>query len=231
MDYDAYKKKARWFWFFALSVIWMWWIICMANNAYDKAAAQTATKTGFSHFWSSGGGIMNSDADNARMGIIMGGVFGLVLVFIVAHIIAGVQVSMKQDADQKNQEVQNQREQREFQQQMQNMDEQSNQQDKLSKFAQSKQELIMRLGSIDQFVRVLETETDANSRTMALQDAHSQMTKLTASLASEQISREAFDDPVVREHALETSKDLARIGLANDRLNRDLQRMFKLNGE
>jgi hypothetical protein len=92
MDYDAYKKKVRWFWFFALSVIWMWWIISMANNAYDKAAAQTATKTGFSHFWSSGGGIMNSDADNARMGIIMGGVFGLVLVFIVAHIIAGVQV-------------------------------------------------------------------------------------------------------------------------------------------
>ena len=227
--YDAYKKKARWIWFFALSVIWMGWIISMANNAYDKAAAETATKTGFSHFWSSGAGVLNSDADNARMGVIMGGVFGLVLVFIVAHIIAGVQVSMKQDAAQKNQEAQNQREQREFQQQMQNMDEQSNQQDKLSKFAQSKQELIMRLGSIDQFVRVLETETDANSRTMALQDAHSQMTKLTASLASEQISRDAFDDPVVREHALETSNDLARIGLANDRLNRDLIRMFKLN--
>jgi hypothetical protein len=88
----------------------------------------------------------------------------------------------------------------------------------------------MRLGSIDQFIRVLETETDANSRTMALHDAHSQMTKLTASLASEQISREAFDDPVVREYALETSKDLAQIGLVNDRLNRDLTRMFKLNG-
>jgi len=138
---------------------------------------------------------------------------------------------MKQDAAQKNQEAQNQREQREFQQQMQDMDEQSSQQDKLSKFAQSKQELIMRLGSIDQFIRVLETETDGNNRTMALQDAHSQMTKLTASLASEQISREAFDDAVVREHAWETSKDLERIGLSNDRLNRDLIRMFKLSAE
>jgi len=229
MDYDDYKKKARWIWFFVLSVPWMMFMISEGNDAYNKAAAETATKTGFSHFWSSGAGVFNSDADNARMSYIIGGVFGLIGVFFVAHIIAGVQVSMKQDAARKKQEAQNQREQHEFQQQMQDMDEQSNQQDKLSKFAQSKQELIMRLGSIDQFVRVLETETDANSRTMALQDAHSQMTKLTASLASEQISRDAFDDPVIREHALETSKDLARIGLANDRLNRDLIRMFKLN--
>jgi mannitol-specific phosphotransferase system IIBC component len=230
MDYDDYKKKARWIWFFVLSVPWMMFMISEGNDAYTKAAAETAGKTGFSHFWSNGAGVFNSDADNARMSYIMGGVFGLIGVFFVAHIIAGVQVSMKQDAAKKNQEAQNQREQSEFQKQMQDMDEQSNQQDKLSKFAQSKQELIMRLGSIDQFVRVLETETDANSRTMALQDAHSQMTKLTASLASEQISREAFDDPVVREHAWETSKDLALIGLANDRLNRDLTRMFKLNG-
>ena len=231
MDYDEYKKKARWGWFIVLGIIWMWWMIGMANDAYDKAAAETATKTGLAHWWSSGGGIMNSDADNARMGYIMGGVFGLIGVFFVAHIIAGVQVSMKEDTAKRKREAQSQREQREFQQQMQDMDEQSSQQDKLSKFAQSKQELIMRLGSIDQFIRVLETETDANNRTMALQDAHSQMTKLTASLASEQISREAFDDPVVREHAWETSKDLERIGLSNDRLNRDLIRMFKLNGD
>lgn len=231
MDYDDYKKKVRWFWFFALSVIWMWWIIGKSSDAYDKAAAETATKTGLAHWWSSGAGVLNSDADNARMSYIMGGVFGLVGVFFVAHIIAGVQVSMKEDTAKKKREAQSQREQREFQQQMEDMDEQSSQQDKLSKFAQSKQELIMRLGSIDQFIRVLETETDANTRTMALQDGHSQMTKLTASLASEQISREAFDDPVVREHAWETSKDLERIGLSNDRLNRDLIRMFKLSAE
>ncbi len=231
MDYDAYKKKARWLWFFVLSVPWMMLMISAGNDAYNKVAAETAAKTGLAHLWSSGAGVLNSDADNARMSYIMGGVFGLIGVFIVAHIIAGIQVSMKEDAAKKKLEAQNQREQQEFQQQMQDMDEQSNQQDKLSKFAQSKQELIMRLGSIDQFVRVLETETDANSRTMALQDAHAQMTKLTASLASEQISREAFDDPVVREHAWETSKDLARIGLSNDRLNRDLMRMFKLGSK
>ena len=230
MDYDDYKKKARWGWFFALSVIWMWWIMGQASDAYNKAAAETATKTGFGHWWSSGAGIFNSDADNAHSNVIFGGLFGLIGVFIVAHIIAGIQVSMKQDTTRKNHEAQNQRKQREFQKQIEDMGEQSNREDKLLNFAQSKQELIMRLGSIDQFIRVLETETDANSRTMALQDAHSQMTKLTASLASEQISREAFDDPIVREHALETSKDLARIGLANDRLNRDLIRMFKLNG-
>ena len=231
MDYDDYKKRARWIWFFVLSVPWMMFMIGAGNDAYNKAAAETAAKTGLAKWWSSGAGILNSDADNARMSYIIGGVFGLIGVFFVAHIIAGVQVSMKEDAAKRKREAQSQREQREFQQQMQEMDEQSSQQDKLSKFAQSKQELIMRLGSIDQFIRVLETETDANSRTMALQDAHSQMTKLTASLASEQISREAFDDAVVREHAWETSKDLERIGLSNDRLNRDLVRIFKLNAE
>lgn len=230
MDDDDYKKRARWIWFFVLSVPWMMFMIGAGNDAYNKAAAEMATKTGIGGWWARGAGIFNSDADNARMSYITGGIFGLAGVFFVAHIIAGVQLSMKEDAAKRKREAQNQREQREFQQQMQDLDEQSSQQDKLSKFAQSKQELIMRLGSIDQFIRVLETETDANSRTMALQDAHSQMTKLTASLASEQISREAFDDPVVREHAWETSKDLSRIGLSNDRLNRDLMRMFKLNG-
>ena len=85
----------------------------------------------------------------------------------------------------------------------------------------------MRLGNIDQFVRALEGERDNSNRIMALQDAHSQMTKLAANLASGEISREALDDFEIRERASETSKDLARIGLSNDRLNRDLVRIFQ----
>ncbi len=54
------------------------------------------------------------------------------------------------------------------------------------------------------------------------------MTTLAAKLSSGQISREAVDDDDVREQAAETSHDLNRLGLANDRLNRDIVRMFKL---
>ena len=56
-----------------------------------------------------------------------------------------------------------------------------------------------------------------------------QVVRLAASLASGEISPEAIDDENVRQHAAETSGDLARIGLADDRLNRDLIRMFKLS--
>ncbi len=87
----------------------------------------------------------------------------------------------------------------------------------------------MRLGSIDQFIRVVAVETDLSKRTVALQAAHSEMTTLAAKLASGQITREALDAPEIREHASETSKDLVRLGLSEDRLNRDIIRMFKLS--
>ena len=117
---------------------------------------------------------------------------------------------------------------RDFDEKMQTMEAEHTAQSNLSKLAQSKQELIVRLGSIDQYIRVLGIETDLSKRTVALQAAHSEMTTLTAKLASGQISREAADDDDVRQQAAETSHDLARIGLADDRLNRDLFRIFKL---
>jgi len=64
---------------------------------------------------------------------------------------------------------------------------------------------------------------------MALQDAHSAIMALSARLASGEISRDALDDHEIRELAWETCNDLARLGLSEDRLNRDIIRMFKLN--
>jgi hypothetical protein len=229
---DDEVKKPRIFWFVVIGGLWMVWIVGLANDAYDKAAAELAANQSSGHVYS---GVVNwwhsNDPDQARIEIIWRGILALIFVFIVAHYIAKAQAAFMQDVAARKRAAQGRREQREFANQIKDMDQASQQQASLSKLAQSKKELIVRLGNIDQFVRALEGERDSSSRTMALQDAHSQMTKLAANLASGEISRDALDDPEIREHALETSTDLTRIGLHHDRLNRDLVRIFKLNAE
>jgi hypothetical protein len=198
----------------------MLWIIQKANEARAHKAAEVATyRIQFGH---------GSDATAAHDWVIVGGVLALYVVFFIAHFFAVLHVAIQKSIGEKHQHLQNKREQRAFEGKMQDMDRDNAKQDALSKAAQSKQELIIRLGSVDQYIRVLAIETDVSKRTVALQAAHSEMTTLAAKLASGQISREAVDAPEVREHASETSKDLARLGLTEDRLNRDIIRMFKL---
>jgi hypothetical protein len=150
------------------------------------------------------------------------------LIGFIAHYVALIQVKIREQNNEKRQQLKIEREQLAFEGKMDAMERENQKQDALSKAAQSKQELIIRLGSIDQYVRVLSIEMDVSKRTVALQAAHSEMTTLAAKLASGQISREAVAAPDVREHASETSNDLARLGLTEDRLNRDIKRMFKL---
>jgi hypothetical protein len=92
-------------------------------------------------------------------------------------------------------------------------------------------EVISLLGSIDGYIRVLDGQPGQDDRTMMLQKAQFIMVKLVAKSASGEISRDTLDNSHVRELAAETSKDLARLGLADDRLNRDLVRMFKLKSK
>lgn len=219
-DCEDDVKRPRVFWFLFFSCLWMAWIIGKANNAYAEKAAEVATQNAFMRWWN------NHDAGAAWVGMFILGLMGLLLVFVVAHVVALVHAAVAP----RLQEYQNRRHQLAFENKMQLMDHHNEQQAQLSRAAQSKQELIMRLGSIDQFVRVLGVEADAARRTIALQAAHGELTTLAAKLASGQIHREALDAPDVREHASETSNDLNRLGLSDDRLNRDIIRMFKLNG-
>lgn len=231
-DCDDEVKKPRIFWFLVLGCIWMYWIIQKGNEAYDKAATELAANQSSGHVYS---GVVNwwhsNDPDQARVQVIWHGILALILVFIVAHYIAKAQASFMQDAAKRKRESQGKRAQREFENQVKNMDRVSQQQASQEQFTQSKKELIMRLSNIDRFVRMLDGEHDKSSRTMTLLDAHDQMTKLATNLASGDIDRAALDDPEVREHALETCNDLVRLGLFDDRLNRDLVRIFKLNAE
>ena len=146
----------------------------------------------------------------------------------IAHGVAVIQVKIREQNNEKRQQLKIEREQLAFEGKMQDMDRDSAKQNALLKGANSKHELITRLGSADLHIRVLSVEQDVSKRTAALQRAHSEITTLAAKLASGQISREALDAPEVRAHASETSNDLVRLGLSDDRLNRDIIRMFKL---
>jgi hypothetical protein len=96
------------------------------------------------------------------------------------------------------------------------------------KLAQSKQELVAKLGAIDQFIRVLEHESDASKRTLCLQSMQAELTTISARLLGGDIHPSAVDDPHVRQSAEETIEELRRAGLGTDRISRDVVRLFKL---
>ncbi len=150
------------------------------------------------------------------------GILGLVVIFCISHLIASIQTSWLQRLSQVLQ-------QRSLTKQSLLLEKNSEAQAMLNKAALSKKEIIVRLGSIDQFIRVLENETDPARRTVALQAASAELTVLSAKLATGEILPEAADTPEVQQAAKETSFDLVKARLAEDRLNRDLRRMFKLS--
>jgi hypothetical protein len=220
---DEDVKTPRIFWFLGLSVVWGWWIIQKANDAYDKKAAEIAAQNAVFRWWN------GDEPGHARLWIILGGFAALYLIFAIAHFIAILHSSIARSAAQKMEHLQSKRDQRAFEGKMQDMDRQNSEQAALSKAAQSKKEMIQRLGNIAQYIVVLEIEKDDSKRAVALQSAQSQMKELAANLASGQIISEALDAPEVRSHAIETSADLNRLGFAESRLNREIKRMFKLD--
>jgi hypothetical protein len=90
----------------------------------------------------------------------------------------------------------------------------------------SVQQVILLLGNIDQFVRVLASERDANRRIIALQSAQSAVTTLESRVAAGELDQSALSHPQARTHASETLHDLDRLGLSEDRLARDIRRLF-----
>jgi hypothetical protein len=207
-DPEAYIQKARKIWFYTLTVI-LWAIIFYVASA-------------------PGTGIGAALISMPRY------LVALLVSYFAAKYIAPVQLkfheSMSDKADEAKHRAAQKQAQKAHQKMVESFDKESKSQQSLSKESKSKHELVTRLGSIDQFVRVLEAETEPSNRTMALQKAHSEMMTLAARLASGEISRDALDTQEIRELAWETCNDLARLGLSEDRLSRDLIRMFKLDG-
>ena len=221
-DCEEEAKRPRIFWFLVFGVLWFSWIIPEANAAYEKAAAELQASNAIMRWWNS------NEPGKARMWVYLWGFMGLGIAFVVAHFVALLHASVVKSMAEKVQDFKSQRDQKQFEAKMQHLEHENQKQTKLSKSAQSKKELVMRLGNIDQFIRVLAHESDSSKRTVALQAAQAELTTVNAKLASEEIVAEAVLAPEVQEHAKETSADLSKLGFAEDRLNRDLQRTFKL---
>jgi len=162
-------------------------------------------------------------------------VAGAIVNLIAALIIAAIQLKLRKIIPQVREKMGQAREfsrQKQAQKEQQkvlakHMDDSARAKDFRQK-SDSLHEVISLLGSIDGYIRVLDGQPGRDDRTMMLQKAQFIMVKLVAKSASGEISRDTLDNSHVRELAAETSKDLARLGLADDRLNRDLVRMFKL---
>ena len=177
-------KAPRIFWFVLLSAIWLWWTIPQAKQAGDAKRAELATRNWFMRWWDNDlPGKAEAQVGDRQVG-------GICLAWVVAHFIGIMQANITQSVAEN---LRNKRDQRAFA----TMDRDNDSKAQVSKAAQSKQELIMRLGNIDQYVRVLAIETDVPARTVALQAAHSEMTTLAARLASEQINRKRPTRPLL----------------------------------
>jgi hypothetical protein len=208
-DQDEYLKKAHWVWFIILTAI----LTVLAFCCLPKS-------------------------ENAFLANIQFGV-RFVIVIVVSHFaakrIAPYQLSVHQNMKEKADDAEAARLQKQAQKVRQQDYETNVKESAIQREANttslSKHKLVARLGSIDGFIRAVEAAPDAANRTAHLQKAHSVMMTLAAELAAGEISRDALDVPEIRELAAETSRDIARLGLADDRLNRDIVRMFKLKSK
>ena len=215
-DFERPTTKAGYVWFFTLAFIWMVWIVHKADEVQVREQAKMATAS----WWDR---TFHYDQPDKEKGYVINrGIAGLLIIFCISHLIASIQTSWLQRFSHFLQ-------QRNFSKQSLLLEKNSEAQAMRNKTAHSKKELIVRLGSIDQFIRVLESETAPARRTVALQAASAELTALSAKLATGEILSEATDTPEVQQAAKETSFDLVKAGLAEDRLNRDLRRMFKLS--
>ena len=94
--------------------------------------------------------------------------------------------------------------------------------------SKSRHAIVSHLASIDKSMFVSwERKATLTTALWRCKKAHSEMMILSAKLVSGDISRAALDVQEIRELAWETCNDLAAIGLANDRLSRDIKRMFQ----
>ena len=79
---------------------------------------------------------------------------------------------------------------------------------------------------IDGTLRVYEGEADPSNRTILLQTAQDQIIELSAKKVSGEIPAHVLTEDKLLAHARATSDHLLRLGLAEDRLNQEMLRLF-----
>lgn len=141
-DCEEEAKRPRIFWFLVFGVLWFSWIIPEANAAYEKAAAELQASNAIMRWWNS------NEPGKARMWVYFWGFMGLGIAFVLAHFVALLHASVVKSMAEKVQDFKSQRDQKHFEAKMQHLENENQKQTKLSKSAQSKKELVMRLGNI-----------------------------------------------------------------------------------
>jgi hypothetical protein len=228
---DKEFKRTRLMWWFALGAVWFALFFLIGKSKEAAVEAELAKLSGVSRWWHEGGLIGESDATKAMGPWLGAAIVGAALMFIPAHVIAGIRLqqiaSAEEAARRQHDERERESERAALAANVKAIEDDSATATAAGKLARSKQEIITRLGNVDQFVRILEHESSSDRRIVALQSAHSELVTISSKLAAGEIIHEALADERVRNHAIETNRELRRIGLAKDRINRDLVALFK----
>ena len=201
--------------------IWVY-AVPHASEARRQAEAQLATETGIVHWWH------NNEPDKAAGQWYVGAFIATVAVFWVGYLLAPVSLGSVESINDARRRWVAKQAQKKFHESVQQLDEENRKAARQLGLAQSKQEVVTRLGTIDQFVRVFRAETEPTRQVMTLQAAHAEVTNLNAKVVSGEIDAECLKDGHVMDCVKETVADLIQSGLSNDRLSRDLRRIFKL---
>jgi hypothetical protein len=194
--------------------LWTWAAI-ERPLARAQAQAELDARTGLDHWWHKG------DPDSAEGSIALVALGGTVFVFWLGYFLSPMTLGMVES-------MKNARKQAEFQKSVRQLDEDSQQQSRQMGRSQSMQEIVTRLGTIDQFIRVYRSESERSRQVIALQAAHAEVTNLNGKVLSNEIDADSLIHPEVMACVRETIADLQAAGLSEDRLYRDLRRVFRL---
>lgn len=215
-DYSKEQRLAAGFIVGIVVTIPVWCYCFYAGSvAREQAEAELATRTGISHWWH------ENDPSKAAGNYYLLGTVCTVGACWLAYLMSPITLGISEAVSESKRK-------RKLQESMQEMDADVQQQSRQLNVAQSKQEIVMRLGSIDQFIRVYRIESEPSRQVIALQAAQGELTNLNGKVASREIDSESLTDSHVTACVRETISDLCRAGLADDRLTRDLRRMFNV---
>jgi hypothetical protein len=215
-EYSKPERAVAAFVFGFVLMIPLWtWANIERPLARAKAQAELDARTGLDHWWHKG------DPDNAEGSIALVALGGTVFVFWLGYFLSPMTLGMIES-------MKNARNQAEFQKSVRQLDEDSQQQSRQMGRSQSMQEIVTRLGTIDQFIRVYRSETERSRKVITLQAAHAEVTNLNGKVLSNEIDGDSLTHPEVMACVRETIADLQAAGLSEDRLYRDLRRVFRL---
>lgn len=224
MNADIGRKLAQdvlfWIWFVILVVAWII-VVSLIGFARSEAADLEVDPNA--------GWIWSDDASRAlRQQYCCGGLCTVPFMAVPAFLASRIHVAVVESLKRAKEDRRLQRLQEADRMQLERLEARAAAESATASLAHSRLLLTTMLGSIDQFVRVLEFEVDASRRAVALQSIQDVLTSIQSKMATGEIVPDALHDAAIVAQARETCRDLTTLGLASDRVGRDIVRLFAL---